>query len=311
MDTANLLEQFESLGDSCEFGFVQRHFGIEPISLLRWSGSEINGLIRALEANFADLFQIENIRESGPGVVVDTRYGLNFHCSLRFAGERLDEEAVNIRRFQTYQANVHLRLRMFNETIGERGKIYVYKNNHGVSQRDLLRLKAALDLRGPQKLLCVVPACADLPPGQVELVASGVKLAGMARLAPYNDQPHIDPDGWLAVCVKAIEPDWGHQNAASISGVEGASNAAGNGLMIATDNGMVAADRDLAAALIATLYRAILLREPDSVGFKTHIEALFQGHLTLEQVVEAFLRSKEFARKKAAFLARYTDSPRM
>ena len=36
-----MLLEFESLGDNCEFGLVQRHFGAEPISLLRFAGFEI------------------------------------------------------------------------------------------------------------------------------------------------------------------------------------------------------------------------------------------------------------------------------
>jgi hypothetical protein len=311
MEAADIVEKFESLGDTCEFGFVQRHFGLEPISLLRWSGSEINGLIKALEANFAGIFQMEDISKSGSGIVIDRKYALNFHCPLRFDGNGLDQEPGNINQFKIYQANIRFMLRMFNENLSERSKIYIYKNNNGISQTNLLRLKAALDLRGPQKLLCVAPASLERPAGRVELVASGVKMAGIARLAPYDRQEDIDPEAWLAICREAILPDWGHQNAAFVADAAEASQAAGNGRMIATDDGIAAADHNLAAALIATLYRAILLREPDSVGFKMHIEALSEGRRTLEQVVEAFLRSKEFARKKAAFLARYTGSPHM
>ena len=36
-DLPTLLNSFESLGDNCEFGFVQRKFGTEPAGLLRWA----------------------------------------------------------------------------------------------------------------------------------------------------------------------------------------------------------------------------------------------------------------------------------
>src|SRR5690242_4928537 len=36
-----LLRKFESLGDNCEFGLVQRKAGIEPVYLLRFAGFEI------------------------------------------------------------------------------------------------------------------------------------------------------------------------------------------------------------------------------------------------------------------------------
>ena len=35
-EEGNLLLQFRILGQNCEFGLVQRHFGVEPLGLLRW-----------------------------------------------------------------------------------------------------------------------------------------------------------------------------------------------------------------------------------------------------------------------------------
>src|ERR1700679_3995741 len=34
-----LMYRFENLGSDCEFGFVQRHLGAEPLSLLRFAAS--------------------------------------------------------------------------------------------------------------------------------------------------------------------------------------------------------------------------------------------------------------------------------
>jgi len=35
-DDIDLVQRFESLGDNCEFGMVQRYAGAEPLSLFRF-----------------------------------------------------------------------------------------------------------------------------------------------------------------------------------------------------------------------------------------------------------------------------------
>ncbi|MFC7663952.1 hypothetical protein ACFQWF_16330 [Methylorubrum suomiense] len=47
-----LLGRFESIGDNCEFGLVQRYCGVENLGLLRFSASRIDDLIHALDSDF-------------------------------------------------------------------------------------------------------------------------------------------------------------------------------------------------------------------------------------------------------------------
>jgi len=49
----HLLMRFEALGENCELGFVQRHFGAEPLGLLRWAGISNASLVTALDTAFA------------------------------------------------------------------------------------------------------------------------------------------------------------------------------------------------------------------------------------------------------------------
>ena len=39
LDDRDLVLQFESIGDNCELGLVQRRAGSEPLGLLRFAGS--------------------------------------------------------------------------------------------------------------------------------------------------------------------------------------------------------------------------------------------------------------------------------
>ena len=47
-DATAVLNAFESLDESCEFGLLQRKFQLEPISLLRWVSIEHGQLMRML-----------------------------------------------------------------------------------------------------------------------------------------------------------------------------------------------------------------------------------------------------------------------
>ncbi len=53
MPPSDLLRGFESLGHNCEFGVVQRHFGAEPLGLLRFSGITLPDLLTGLACGFA------------------------------------------------------------------------------------------------------------------------------------------------------------------------------------------------------------------------------------------------------------------
>ena len=43
------IESYISLGDNCEFGFVQRNAGFEPSGLLRWAIAKPIDVVRFLE----------------------------------------------------------------------------------------------------------------------------------------------------------------------------------------------------------------------------------------------------------------------
>jgi hypothetical protein len=62
MTDAELLLQFESLGDNCELGLVQRRAGVEPLGLFRFAGAPLRHLIRALETRFAGMADPAHVR---------------------------------------------------------------------------------------------------------------------------------------------------------------------------------------------------------------------------------------------------------
>jgi hypothetical protein len=79
---------FESLAGryrGCEFGLVQRHYGIEPLGLLRWSNITPDNLAVALERRFEGVGskQQTELRISTDGLneysTHDRRFGMAMH----------------------------------------------------------------------------------------------------------------------------------------------------------------------------------------------------------------------------------------
>jgi hypothetical protein len=298
-DVAELIRQYESIGDSCEFGFVQSHFGIDPISLLRWAGCSVNGLVHGLEDGFATLFEVDNLKPGlAPTLVMDREYDLAFHCDLAFDEAGLAQNAANLAAYRRYARDMLYRRRLFHETLRDRNKIFLYSTYSDADMGDLLRLKAALDLQGPQKLLYVVPASPAHPAQDVQLVACGVKIAGMVRTTGSFPADAIDFNAWADICAKAALSDWGHEHALSATAERAAENPPASFPDVMTD-------RTAVAALTTALYRTLLLRDPDLIGLANMVEAAARKRMTHEQLIGRFLYSLEFWQHRDTILQHY------
>lgn len=93
---SELFMRFESLGDNCEFGFVQRHFGAGPLSLFRWGATTIDMLTSALDADLNGIGKIGHTTvstyPSGELVLHDNQYFSSMHTHFH-------RESVNIADF--------------------------------------------------------------------------------------------------------------------------------------------------------------------------------------------------------------------
>ena len=311
MTPPEILAEFESLGDSCEFGFVQRHYALEPTSLLRWVGAPLDGLVSALIDGFAKIFRFEDLVPVPGGSVVDA-YRLAYHSDLRAqedgSGNLAFIEAEEVKRAKYKRESLHFRFlrRITLENLELRRKIFIYKRNSGLGDADILRLKSALDLFGPQRLLCVVPATPEQPAGRLDLVASGVQRVGMTRLACYGRQEDTDVEGWLDICQRALASDWAQPDFTAARAVRPAA------AMIepadAQGSASFVVDRRLAAALVTAAYRTVLLREPDPPGLVGYTEDTLRDHRTIEDVFAGVFRSEEFARNAKQIVAHYAGT---
>ncbi len=201
---AQFVLRFESLGDNCEFGLVQRRCGAEPLGLLRFSNITVPQLLRGLDNGFDGLGDPANMdfwlhATGNPEYVVrDKSYGLVFHTFLH-PGDVVESELIA-------QQSTRLRFlrRKFLEDLAAGEKIFVLKRNDPLGQAEVLAVLAALRRHSATaQLLYVLPTTADHPPGTVERAADGLLCGYIDRFAPPERVPDLSLEPWLAVCVNA------------------------------------------------------------------------------------------------------------
>lgn len=204
-DTANLVSKFESLGDNCEFGFVQRRSGIEPGGLLRWAVAPPVSLVEAIENRFEDLYQFENVVPFTPKMVEDRKSRIKFHSAMASTDGVFNLEPEQRRDIhqKEYEKIIYLRNKMISllET-GE--KTFVYKRNSGVDTALVSRLSAAIASIGPSRLLYVKADSGNA--GTVEPVSDSLAIGYVERFAAYSTANDLDYESWIAMlnCYQAL-----------------------------------------------------------------------------------------------------------
>ncbi len=197
---ATLMMQFESLGQNCEFGLVQRCCGAEPLGLLRFASSPLPALLAGLAARFeglGDPGQVE-IRLAGDEyLVIDRRFGLLYHAWVKL-GEAAPDE---IRRREERRLPF-LRQKLI-EDLEEGRKIFVYHGMEKLPRPLMLRLLLAIRAYGPASLLWVELQDEAHPAGTVEPVTQGLLKAYIDRFAPSENAHDLSLDSWIALCRNA------------------------------------------------------------------------------------------------------------
>ena len=193
---------FESLGDNCEFGLVQRSTGAEPLGLLRFSYIELPLLLRGLRCGFEGLGDPETVEVSVEGkerefVVRESVYGMTYHTFQYESQMSLD----TVRQQQAARLNF-LRRKLL-EDIGAGEKIFVLKRAPPLRPEEVLPVYAALNEAGRNWLLWMVPADAAHPSGTVEVLLPGLLRGYIDRFAPLENAHGLSLDAWTAVCTAA------------------------------------------------------------------------------------------------------------
>jgi capsular polysaccharide biosynthesis protein len=200
VDAADLLGHFESLGDNCEFGILQRRAGLEPLGFFRLNFARMPALIRALDSDFADVGRPDLLEivaaKNGEMIARIREFDFAYHTGKRI--EDITAEALHAQQARA----VPFLLRKLREDLRAADKIFVRKGNDSARLDAILPLLRALRRHGPVTLLWVVPHDAQHPPGCVEVLQPGLLKGYIDRLAEYHDAMNVSPN-WTDICLGA------------------------------------------------------------------------------------------------------------
>ena len=198
-----LLESFESLGQDCEFGLVQRRFGAEPLGLLRWTTTKPDTLIAGLRTRFANLGEVENtVLDLGkPEIMVnDLALKIRFHTFIQ------QGTSIDLEKFRGKQAR-HLRyLRdAFLERLELADRVYVYKYVGDFDQRKADTIFEELRRLGNVSIVFVTRARDGEPAGSVRCLHEGFYVGHLSRYGlDAGPAWNIAFDEWTSICREVL-----------------------------------------------------------------------------------------------------------
>ena len=206
-----LLLGFESLGQDCEFGLVQRRFGAEPLGLFRWNSVSVHTLTDAVEAGLEGLGDPEHTRVSlwadAEYYVTDTRWHFGMHT---FTTRHEMAEDVIHRKMCARLA--YLRDK-FLDDLRDARKTCVLKQD-GVDLPTLERLRDALRAFGPVRLLCVQPLSrapdavrGTIRTGRAYRAGDDLLLGFVPKLGNGVGRWDIQFDDWVSICRSSLADD--------------------------------------------------------------------------------------------------------
>lgn len=198
----DLMLKFESLGQNCEFGLVQRQCKAEPLGLLRFSSTPLPKLLAALEAGFTGMglpqtLQVEVSSNGREFMISDTRFGFLYHAFVNTGAMSVEDlHAREVRR-------VPFLIRKLLEDLDAGEKIFVFKGMGAMEEEEVFPLAMAIRRYGPNTLLFINLADATHKPGTVEVRAPGFLVGYVDRFAPTENAADFQLAQWVRICREA------------------------------------------------------------------------------------------------------------
>lgn len=202
MPPDKLSMEFESLGDNCELGLVQRRLGAEPLGLLRFSTAFLPQVLRGVDTDFHALGERLQVAMEGverEWMARELGYDLRWHTFL--LGEQTTHDEVFAR--ETKKTSF-LRQKLIRD-IASSEKIFVVKSRDNQAEmEEIMALHLALNRRNANWLLWVTPSDDNHPPGFVEEVAPRLMHGRIDRFSRHNVSDDESMSVWVSLMANAL-----------------------------------------------------------------------------------------------------------
>lgn len=214
------LLRIESLGDNCELGFVLGNLGCKAGSVFRWASMRPDQLLAKLRADFAGMYEFDNLSPLRPAMVMDRRYGIGWHTELKSepVGGSLafrDDEETRRRIHLKEMRKVQYLVSKFIARIRLGGVLFVVKSNAGIDPATVDGIHGQLRrLSGNAEFALLEVRSTDEAPmvGTVGWVRPGLLRGFVPRFAPYERADDVDMPAWTSILAGALElfpcPQW-------------------------------------------------------------------------------------------------------
>jgi hypothetical protein len=199
-DVPRLLQQFESLGENCDLGVVQRAAGLEPFGLFRFAACDAPGVIALLRARCEPLGEPADLRLEEVGArreyfVRSRHFAFEMHTN-RYAPQ---DEAAVVRQGEIEKLR-YLKSHLLRD-LKHGGKLFVFKGSS--EPATIHELAAQLQDYGDNCLLWVDIADAAHAPGSVERDSPALLRGYVSRFGTYDGGTSLPVEEWVSVCARA------------------------------------------------------------------------------------------------------------
>jgi hypothetical protein len=191
-------DAFQSLGEDCEFGCVQRSFNSNLLGLFVFAGTDMDGLIGAFDYGldrFISEETLEITRLDDEYCTRITPFNFKFHTHVLARNATIDQ----IKNHETRRLQF-LAQKTIEDLSGGR-KIFVYKGNQA-SIAKAEQLCDRLQRYGPNRLLCVTLTQDAEKLATLEALSDNLVLAYIDRFAVEPE--YSSRELWSAICMKAL-----------------------------------------------------------------------------------------------------------
>lgn len=195
-------EEFESIGDNCEFAFFLRDSDCDDGSMFRWTLiKNYDSFIGLLNKDFENIFEYKNLVPSWQDMVLDKSCDICFHTKMY--SDNVDgewqwrfSEKENIEIHKNELEKLDYLIDKFKKGVSSGKKTYVLKNNASNLDAQAQEISKYLKKLGTSSLLYVKKADENNTPGKIVKLDNNFFIGFIDRFADYSRANEYSRSGW-------------------------------------------------------------------------------------------------------------------